>query len=172
MDRELTKMERRRVVGFVSAEEIIAKRTRAGVCALCAKSMDGACGCIGTYVYEDKDGEYRLRRNRRSTLPCGVVGGVLNFSLEVLFFMPRAPRNMNLERGEDPKGAPKGSSGTFIIPFDKIVDIDIAVLSGIDVGEAEKRRLGDYLDVLETTSDLYSEQGSLEEENQSNEDRP
>jgi hypothetical protein len=137
MDAEMRDMERRHLSDYTNADEIIHRRARSGVCVICAKVIAEQCGCIGTYIYKDDDGRFRLRRNKRSTLPYGVVTGVsgLSRSLTILQLHPSQEAE---------------------IGFDKIIDLDVAILSGIDTTPEEKRKLGAYIDALEVSSDLFT----------------
>jgi hypothetical protein len=152
MDREFRNFARKQTIELVSAEEIITRRVRAGVCPLCARSYEDRCPCIGSYVYIDENELFRLRRDRRSTLPCGIVTGVVERAFKVLIFSAAAFDRIEgeiISKKKDP-------SREKDIKFEDIVDLDVAVLDGVDIDEAEKRMLSDYITALEQSGDLYS----------------
>jgi len=138
MDSSFREFCRRAEVDFVPVEELITRRIRAGRCAICAMRIDRRCGCIGVYIYKnpiDPKSSFRLQRNEKSTLPYGVVTSVDSFTrhVGVLKFHP-----MEEEQ----------------IGFENIVDFEIAVMGGVDVGDREKRALGEYLDALESSGEI------------------
>ncbi len=138
MDRELREMMRRNNIEPVSAEELVARRSRAGLCVLCARETDNECPCFARYLYKDKDNSFRLRRDQRSTLPCGMVTGINSRDLTLRVLMFLGPDGKTIKREDT------------VIKFAGVVDWDTAVLGGIDVGEKEKRVLREYLSALDT----------------------
>lgn len=149
MDQEIREMQRRRSSEFVSSEELISKRTRSGLCAICANTYSEYCPCIGTYFYAGENSRFYLRRNKRSTLPIGVVTGVTRQALIVLIFAAGGAW-----RREENTDFTTKDNGEIEICFNKIADIEIAVLHGIDIDEDEKRRMSGYIDALEEASDF------------------
>ncbi len=136
MDLSYQQFMRRAAAEYVSADEIISRRLRAGACVMCGSFGQDKCGCVGMYLYKDEDESFRLRRNKRSTLPHGIVTNVLpaKGALEVLILWPR--------------------SDEVEVPLDQIIDLDTAVRNGVDISEKEKRVLSRYLTALEHASDL------------------
>ena len=138
MDASYREFERRMNSEFTPTAEIIRRRRRAGCCIVCGGNNTGRCGCVGVYLYRDENDGYRLRRDRRSTLPCGIITNILlEGEVEVLRF-----------------GVYKNRSSEIKVPIESIVDLELAIRGGVDVGDDEKRLLSSYLTALEHTSDL------------------
>jgi len=141
MDTNFRKAMRSGDIEFTSAEELIGRRIRAGACPLCARHIESECGCIGAYIYNDINGKFRLNRNTKSTLPCGIVTSIVGQerSLNALMFS----KYRTASREEE------------VVEFKDIVDFDIVILNGVDVGEAEKQALNNLLVSFSEASDLW-----------------
>jgi len=149
---------------FASTEEIMTRRRRAGACVICGTLGIDECGCIGMYLYKDKKGVVRLRRDKRSTLPYGIITNILcaegAIEILVLHQIPaRKHRNAEFDY-------PNNNETKLLL--EEIIDLDIAVRGGADIDEEERRILSDYLAALENASDLGmtvdSEWMAIEEE--------
>lgn len=131
MDNELRKAQRDFVSGNITSQMLIGIRHRFGLCAVCSKRIlnDKECTCIGLYIYEDKNNKFRLTRDKRSTLPHGIITGVKN--KERVFSI------MSLVGGKN------------LIKFKDVVDMNYMLLRGIYATDGEKKFLGSLLDSLE-----------------------
>jgi len=141
MDASYREFARREATEFVPIEEIIRRRLRVGACIICATQGAKECPCIGVYVYQDKNKKFHLRRNKRSTLPYGIITNVLCNEAAVVI--------LKLHGGVSSPGYLRVSD---------ILDIEIAIRDGIDINEKERRALTRYISALEEASDLGTEE--------------
>ena len=125
MDREYRDFERE---SSFDPFEIVYRRTRAGLCAICASPNPSICTCIGSYLYNTTDGGFRFKRDKKSTLPFGVVIGVDEFKMLVYEIASREEREIEMAQ---------------------IEDISLAVLQGVDIEDDERKNLGGYIAALD-----------------------
>lgn len=155
MDLSYKRFMRRVAAEYVSAAEIISRRKRAGACIMCGSLGQDKCDCVGMYLYKDENDSYRLRRNKRSTLPFAIVTNILPLKgvLEVLELSPIKAR---AQRGgtNTARDACYLTTKEIEVSLDQIIDLDTAVRLGVDIEESEKRVLTHYLTALEHASDL------------------
>ena len=114
--------------GSFDPYEIIHRRSRAGLCAVCGNSNPTVCPCIGSYLYKTPDGRFKFKRESRSTLPFGVIVGV--DELKMVYFEIASREEREIEMAQ-------------------IEDIGLAVLQGVDVEDDERKNLGGYIAALD-----------------------
>lgn len=144
MDNDYREFLRNESSSFVGPDELITKRRRAGLCIICAsppvdsEDEEDGCPCLGVYIYKNKNGEFRLSRDERSTLPFGIVTGVDNTLV-----------------GFNIMGINGGNSS--FVKFSDVQDGDKVILNGLDIPESEKRHLSRYINALDEAADNLPE---------------